>query len=85
MSLGAKAEFRAMLGALEGPFWASKNKKICLESHLKINVNSELYFMPSGGRFGLDFGALWGSILGPRARPAILAKNSTAPRREHDF
>ena len=51
-SLGAKAEFRAILGALGGPFWASKNKKNGLENHLKFDVNSELYFGPSGGRGG---------------------------------
>ena len=39
----------------------------------------------AGGRFGLDFGAILGSILGPQARSAILVKNGTAPRREHDF
>ena len=39
----------------------------------------------AGGRFGLDFGAIWGSIFAPEARSAILVKNSTAPRREHDF
>ena len=39
----------------------------------------------AGGRFGLDFGFIWGSILGSQARSAILVKNSTAPRREHDF
>ena len=52
VSLGAKAEFRAILGALGGPFWASKNKKNGLENHLKFDVNSELYFGPSGGRGG---------------------------------
>ena len=39
----------------------------------------------AGGRFGLDFGAIWGSILDPQVRSVILVKNSTAPRREHDF
>ena len=39
----------------------------------------------AGVRFGLDVGAIWGSIFGARARPAILAKNSTALQREHDF
>ena len=35
--------------------------------------------------FGLDFGAILGSILGSRTRSPILAKTSTAPWREHDF
>ena len=39
----------------------------------------------SGGGFGLDFGLVLGSILGSRAPSAILAKISTAPRREQDF
>ena len=39
----------------------------------------------SGGRFRLDFGPIWGAISGSRARDAKLAKNSTAPQREHDF
>ena len=39
----------------------------------------------AGCRFGLDLGAIWGSIFAPEARSAILVKNSTAPRREHDF
>ena len=39
----------------------------------------------AGGRLGTDFGAIWGSILSSQARSAILVKNGTAPRREHDF
>ena len=39
----------------------------------------------AGGRFGLDFGGIWGPIFAPEARSAILVKSSTAPRREHDF
>ena len=39
----------------------------------------------SRSRFGLDVGVIWDSILDPQARSAILVKNSTAPRREHDF
>ena len=39
----------------------------------------------SGGRLGLDFGVILGSILGSRARHATFTKNSTAPQREHDF
>ena len=39
----------------------------------------------SGGGLGLDLGLILGSILGSRAPSAILAKISTAPRREHDF
>ena len=39
----------------------------------------------SGGGFGLDLGFVLGSMLGSRAPSAILAKLSTAPRREHDF
>ena len=39
----------------------------------------------AGACFGLDLGAIWGSIFAPEARSAILVKNSTAPRREHDF
>ena len=39
----------------------------------------------SGGRFRLDVGLISGSMLGSRVHYAILAKNSTAPRREHDF
>ena len=39
----------------------------------------------SGAPFGLDFGSILESILGSQAPYAILAKISTAPRREHDF
>ena len=39
----------------------------------------------AGGCFGLDLGAIWGSIFAPEARSAILIKNSTAPTQEHDF
>ena len=39
----------------------------------------------AGGRFGLDLGAIWASILVPQVRSVILVKSSTAPRREHDF
>ena len=39
----------------------------------------------AGGCFGLDLGAIWASIFAPEARSAILVKNSTALRREHDF
>ena len=38
----------------------------------------------SGGRFGVDLGVILGSIFGSRARGAILAKTSTALRRELD-
>ena len=39
----------------------------------------------SGGGLGFDVGLILGSILGSRAPSTILAKISTAPRREHDF
>ena len=39
----------------------------------------------AGCRFGLDLGAIWGSFFAPEARSAIFVKNSTAPKREHDF
>ena len=66
------------------PFGASKIKKNCLGNYL----NPSCIFGnlgAAGVRFGLDVGAIWGSIFGARARPAILAKNSTALQREHDF
>ena len=40
-SLGAKADFRAILGALGDLFGASKIKKKALETHLKFDVNSD--------------------------------------------
>ena len=48
-------------------------------------VDNFSLFEASGGGFGLDFELVLGSILGSRAPSAILAKMSTAPRREHDF
>ena len=44
------------------PFGGSKIKKNALESHLKFDVDSELYFGPSGSR-GWPFGArFWGHL-----------------------
>ena len=40
-SLGAKADFRAILGALGDPFGGSKIKKKALGNHLKFDVNSD--------------------------------------------
>ena len=40
-SLGAKADFRAILEALGDPFGGSKIKKKALENHLKFDVNSD--------------------------------------------
>ena len=40
-SLGAKADFRAILGALGDPFGGSKIKKKVLENRLKFDVNSD--------------------------------------------
>ena len=59
---GANAELRAIWGALGDPFWALENKKNGLENNLKFDVNSELYFLPSGGRGG-QFWARFGDNL----------------------
>ena len=42
--MGAKADFRAILGALGDPFWGSKIKKNCLEHVLKFDAHPELHF-----------------------------------------
>ena len=38
---GAKADFRAILGALGDPFWGFENGENALENHLKFDVNSD--------------------------------------------
>ena len=43
-SLGAKADFRAILGALGDPLWGSKIKKNGLGNDLKFYAHPELYF-----------------------------------------
>ena len=39
--MAAKADFRAIWGALGDPFWVSKIKKNALENQLKFNVKSD--------------------------------------------
>ena len=58
----AKADFRAILGALGTPFGGSKMLENVLESHLKFVVNSELSFGPSGGRGGPFWARCWGHL-----------------------
>ena len=49
-ALAAKADFRAIWGALGDSFWGSKITKNDVENNMKFDVSSELYFGPSGGR-----------------------------------
>ena len=62
------------------------------QNDLKSSTASERRFWPpeaAGGRLwarlGVHLGVISGSVLPPRARSPILAKNVPAPRREHDF
>ena len=83
--LGAESGFRELFGVILDPPKSSK-----LEQNLTKNQAPIWRYIfgcleASGGRLGLDFGVILGSILGSRARHAIFTKNSTAPQREHDF
>ena len=65
-------------------FGAPKSSKLELKFDQKSSTDLE-HLGASRGRFRFDFGPIWGSSLGARARDAKLAANSNAPRREHYF
>ena len=80
--LGAESCFRELFGVILDP---PKSSELELKFNQKPSAHLEVYFWLFGGRLGLDFGVILGSILGSRARHAIFTKSSTAPQREHDF
>ena len=62
------------------PFGGSRMLENVLESNSNFVVHSELSFGSSGG-----LEPFWARFWAPRRDLQILVKNSTAPRREHDF
>ena len=72
--LGAESGFRMLFGVILDPLKSSKMElKFDQKSSADLGVSFG-YLEASGGRLGLDFGVILGSILGSRARHAIFAE-----------